>query len=219
LCLASMGNYIFNTDFLFEQLSRDAITPGSSHDFGKDIIPEIIGKYRVNAFPFRDESTGLGAYWRDVGTLDSFWQANMELVQTTPPLNFYDAVWPIWTYQEQLPPAKFVFDEPKRRGQAVDSMISGGCIISGATVRRSVLFSKVHIHSYALVEQSVILPEVDIGGGSRIRRAIIDRGCDIAPGSIIGYDHDQDRANGFRVTPSGIVLVTRGMLGQAEGYA
>jgi len=219
LCLASMGNYIFNTDFLFEQLSRDAITPGSSHDFGKDIIPEIIGKYRVNAFPFRDERTGRGAYWRDVGTLDSFWQANMELVETTPPLNFYDSTWPIWTYQEQLPPAKFVFDEPKRRGQAVDSMISGGCIISGATVRRSVLFSKVHIHSYALIEQSVILPEVDIGGGSRIRRAIIDRGCDIAPGSVIGYDHDQDRANGFRVTPSGIVLVTRGMLGQAEGYA
>jgi glucose-1-phosphate adenylyltransferase len=219
LCLASMGNYIFNTDFLFEQLSRDAITPGSSHDFGKDIIPAVIGKYRVNAYPFRDARTGKSAYWRDVGTLDAFWLANMELVETVPPLNFYDQDWPIWTYQQQLPPAKFVFDEPKRRGQAIDSMVAGGTIISGATLRRSVVFSNVHVHSHALVEQSVVLPEVDIGGGSRIRRAIIDRGCDIAPGTVIGFDADQDRANGFRVTASGITLVTRGMLGQAEGYA
>jgi len=134
-------------------------------------------------------------------------------------LNFYDQDWPIWTYQQQLPPAKFVFDEPKRRGQAIDSMVAGGTIISGATLRRSVVFSNVHVHSHALVEQSVVLPEVDIGGGSRIRRAIIDRGCDIAPGTVIGFDADQDRANGFRVTASGITLVTRGMLGQAEGYA
>lgn len=219
LTLASMGNYIFNTEFLFEQLLADSRSATSSHDFGNDIIPKIIADNIVSAFPFRDPDTGERAYWRDVGTLDSFWQANMELVQTTPPLNVYDKDWPLWTYQEQLPPGKFVFDNDGRRGMAVDSLVSGGCIVSGTKLSRTVLFSRVHLHSYSEISESVILPEVEVGRSCRIRRAIIDRGCKIPAGSVIGYDEKQDRENGFRVTASGVVLVTRGMLGQAEGYA
>jgi len=147
--LASMGIYVFNTKFLYEQLSKDAQTTTSSHDFGKDIIPNIINKYRVFAYPFRETSSDVQAYWRDVGTLDSYWLANMELIGVTPPLNLYDNHFPIWTYQEQLPPAKFVFDDENRRGMAVDSMVSGGCIISGASVRRSLLFSNVKINTGA----------------------------------------------------------------------
>jgi glucose-1-phosphate adenylyltransferase len=218
MTLASMGNYVFNTDFLFEQLIRDSLDLKSSHDFGNDIIPALIEKHDVRAFPFRDPETGGRAYWRDVGTLDSFWQANMELVSTTPALNIYDPDWPLWTYQEQMPPAKFVFDFDDRRGMALDSSIAGGCIISGSTVRRTVLFSNSRINSWSEVEEAVILPEVNIGRHCRIRRAIIDRGCRIPEGSVIGHDPEQDRANGFRVTDSGLVLVTRGMLGQPEGY-
>ncbi len=217
--LASMGNYIFNTGFLFEQLLQDSRNAGSSHDFGNDIIPSIIDQYNVNAFPFRDPETNERAYWRDVGTLDAFWQANMELISTAPPFDIYEAGWPLWTYQEQLPPAKFVFDLDDRRGMAVDSMVSGGCIISGATLRKSLLFSHVHVHSYTEIEEAVVLPGVRIGRGCKIRKVIIDRGCNIPAGSVIGYDHEQDRANGFRVTDTGVVLITRGMLGQVEGYA
>ncbi len=219
LTLASMGNYIFNTDFLFEQLLKDAANPQSTHDFGKDIIPSIIDEYPVYAFPFRNTRTGQRAYWRDVGTLDSFWEANMELVAPEPALNLYDPDWPIWTYQEQLAPAKFVFDDDDRRGMAVDSTVSGGCIISGATARKSLLFSSVRLNSYAVVEESVLLPGANVGNGCRIRRAIIDRGCDIPANMTIGYDPEQDKANGFRVSPKGVVLVTRGMLGQPEGFA
>ena len=154
LCLASMGNYIFDTEFLLELLEEDAAKEGSVHDFGKDIIPSIMGRDDVFAFRFRDQQ-GNQAYWRDVGTLDAFWKANMELISPTPSLNLYDHQWPIWTYQPQLPPAKFVFDDDDRRGYAVDSMVSGGCIISGGTVRKSVLFSDVRVHSYTLVEESV----------------------------------------------------------------
>lgn len=218
LTLASMGNYIFNTEFLFDILIRDSSNSGSSHDFGNDIIPELIEKNHVQAYPFRNRTTGEKAYWRDVGTLDSFWQANMELIETTPKLNIYDPDWPVWTYQEQLPPAKFVFDNDGMRGMAVDSMASGGCIVSGSTVRKTVLFSNVCIEPYCDIEGGVILPEVNIGEKVRLRNVIVDRGCIIPPGTTIGYDHDQDRENGYRVTKGGVVLITKGMLGQREGF-
>lgn len=219
LTLASMGNYIFNTDFLFDVLRADGKDETSEHDFGKNIIPSIIDSHNVYAFPFRDNETGGRAYWRDVGTLDAFWEANMELISPAPELNLYDPAWPMWTYQMQLPPAKFVFNDDDRRGMAVDSTISGGCIISGSKLNKSLLFSNVRIHSYSDIEETVILPEVTIGRNCRIKKAIIDRGCDVPPGMVIGYDHEQDKANGFRITDKGVVLVTRGMLGQPGGYA
>jgi len=215
ICLASMGNYIFNTGFLYEQLIKDADMPKSQHDFGKNVIPSVIDKYRIYAYPFRDPQTGEQAYWRDVGTLDAFWEANMELVSVTPQLNMYDKVWPIWTHQLQVPPAKFIFDDPDRRGEAIGSMVSGGCVISGARVKDSLLFSNCFAHARSVITQSVILPDVDIGGGARIHKAIIDRGCRITPGMEIGVSHDDDRARGFRVSEKGVTLVTPDMLGQA----
>jgi glucose-1-phosphate adenylyltransferase len=214
LTLASMGNYVFNTEFLYEQLIKDADNVDSEHDFGKNIIPQIIDKCRVFSYSFRDEDTGKKAYWRDVGTLDAFWEANMELIEVIPELNLYDLDWPILTVQLQLPPAKFVFNQQGRRGSATDSMVSGGCLISGASIDRSLLFSNVRVHSYTRVEESVVLPEVDIGRGCTIRRAILDRGCQISANTEIGVDQEQDRARGFRVTDRGIVLVTAAMLGQ-----
>jgi glucose-1-phosphate adenylyltransferase len=214
LCLASMGNYVFNTKFLYETVIRDADDPKSQHDFGRNIIPQIINKYRVYSYPFRYEDTADQGYWRDVGTLDAFWEVNMELVSVTPELNLYDEVWPIFTHQTQAPPAKFVFDRDDRRGIAVDSMVSGGCLVSGAHVARSLLFSNVRIRSYSTVSDSVILPDVNIGRNCRIQRAIIDRGADIAEGTVIGEDLEADAARGFRVTERGIVLVTPDMLGQ-----
>ncbi|MGB5292806.1 MAG: glucose-1-phosphate adenylyltransferase [Lysobacterales bacterium] len=213
-CLASMGNYVFNTEFLYEQVIRDADTPGSDHDFGKNIIPSIIDKYQVFAFPFRDPETGEQAYWRDVGTVDAYYQANMELVSVVPQLDLYDRDWPILTEQLQAPPAKFVFDNDERRGYATDSMVSAGCIISGARVNKSLIFSNCKIHSYSKIEESLILPECEVHDGCTIRRAIIDRGCVIAEGTEIGVNHDDDRARGFRVTEGGITLVTPGMLEQ-----
>ena len=215
--LASMGIYVFNKGFLFEQLIRDADTKESSHDFGKDIIPQVIEHYRVMAYPYRDLRSGKQAYWRDVGTVDAFWSANLELVEVTPELSLYDNSWPIWTYQEQLPPAKFVFDDEDRRGMAVDSLVSGGCIISGASVRHSLLFSNVRINSYSEVEDSVLLPDVDIGRSCRIRKAVIDSGCRIPEGTVIGEDPEQD-AKQFYLTPGGVVLVTPDMLGQERHY-
>ncbi len=214
LCLASMGNYVFNTGFLYEQVIKDTDTPESQHDFGRNVIPSIIGKYRVYAYPFRNPDSLEQAYWRDVGTLDAFWEANMELVSVTPQLNLYDKVWPIFTHQLQAPPAKFVFDDSERRGIAVDSMVSGGCVISGALVRRSLLFSNCRVESYSKVEHSVVLPEVDIGQHCHIRRCIIDRGSKIEDNDVIGMDPDADRERGFRVTESGLTLVTPDMLGQ-----
>ncbi len=219
ITLASMGNYIFNTEFLFEQLQMDAANVESKSDFGNDIIPSIIKKNKVYASRFRDSVTGGQGYWRDVGTLDSYWEANMELVSPKPAFNLYDTDWPIWTYQVQLPPAKFVFDDDDRRGMAVDSTVSGGCIVSGANLRKSLLFSNVRVNCYTDIEQSIILPDVKIGRCCKIRKAIIDRGCDIPEGMEIGVDNEQDKANGFRVTSRGVVLVTRGMLGQPEGFA
>jgi glucose-1-phosphate adenylyltransferase len=216
--LASMGIYVFNTAFLFEQLIRDADDRQSSHDFGHDIIPYVIDKYRVNAYPFRDPLSGQQAYWRDVGTVDAYWAANMELIGVTPELNLYDRTWPIWTYQEQLPPAKFVFDDDDRRGMAVDSMVSGGCIISGAKIHHSLLFSNVVVNSYSSVSDSVVLPNVTIGERCHITRAVIDKGCVIPDGTVIGEDLEED-AKRFHVSEKGVVLVCPEMLGQAVHYA
>jgi glucose-1-phosphate adenylyltransferase len=213
LALASMGIYVFNTSFLYEQLIKDADTPGSKHDFGGDVIPAAIGKYRVMAYPFRDVDSGRPSYWRDVGTVDAFWEANLELIGFTPELNLYDMEWPIWTYQEQLPPAKFIFDDNDRRGMAVDSMVSGGCIISGALVRQSLLFSNVRVEQRTRVQDSVVLPDVQIGRDCRINRAVMDRGCVVPAGSVIGEDPERD-AERFYITPEGVVLVTPEMLGQ-----
>jgi glucose-1-phosphate adenylyltransferase len=213
VALASMGIYVFNTAFLYEQLIKDADMSSSSHDFGKDIIPSIIRSYRVMAYPFRDPVTGGQAYWRDVGTVDAYWQANMELAGITPELNLYDEEWPIWTYQMQLPPAKFVFDDEGRRGMAVDSMVSGGCLISGSVVRRSLLFSNVRVRSYCTLTDAVILPDVTVHRHCRITRAVVDRGCTIPEGTVIGENREED-ARRFYVSPAGVVLVTPEMLGQ-----
>ena len=213
-CLASMGNYIFNTEFLYEQVIKDADTPGSDHDFGKNIIPSVIDDYQVFAYPFRDPKTGEQAYWRDVGTLDAYWEANMELVSIVPQLDLYDRDWPILTDQLQAPPAKFVFDTDERRGVAIDSMVSAGCIISGASIKKSLIFSNCKIHSYCRVVDSLILPECEVLDGCTIIGAILDRGCVIPEGTQIGVDHDEDRARGFRVTKGGHTLVTPGMLNQ-----
>jgi glucose-1-phosphate adenylyltransferase len=215
--LASMGIYIFNAPFLFEQLIKDADTKTSGHDFGKDIIPAVIKKYLVNAYPFLDLQSGVQSYWRDVGTIDAYWAANMELIGVKPDLNLYDKSWPIWTYQAQTPPAKFVFDDDKRRGLAVDSMVSGGCVISGSKVRHSLLFTDVRVNSYSTVEDSIVLPEVNIARHCRIRKAIIERGCDVPEGTVIGEDLEAD-AKRFHVSPGGVVLVTPDMLGQRLHY-
>jgi len=214
--LASMGIYVFNAEFLYEQLLRDADDPSSSHDFGKDIIPYVMSRYRIFAHRFSDSCVcmpGGVPYWRDVGTVDAYWEANMEFTKVTPDLNLYDKTWPIWTYQAQLPPAKFVFDDETRRGVAVDSLVSGGCIISGATVRRSLLFSNVYVHSFAEVSDSVVLPDVDIGRGARLHRVVVDNGCKIPEGLVVGENPEED-AKRFHVTKKGITLITPEMLGQ-----
>ena len=219
--LASMGVYVFNADFLYEQLIRDHDDPKSSHDFGKDLIPHCVDRYRVFAHNFADSCVGMDEsripYWRDAGTIDAYWEANMELTKVTPELNLYDDDWPIWTHQEQLPPAKFVFDDDGRRGMAVDSLVSGGDIISGALVRHSLLFSRVHVHSYAEIEDSVILPDVHIGRRARLRRVVMDKHCRVPDGVTIGYDIEADRKR-FHVSENGIALVTPEMLGQQAHY-
>lgn len=216
VALASMGIYVFNTSFLYEQLIKDADTTQSSHDFGKDIIPSVIDKYRLVAYPFRD-ADGKQAYWRDVGTVDAFWEANMELIGITPELNMYDQEWPIWTYQAQLPPAKFIFDDDDRRGMAVDSMVSGGCIISGATVRHSLLFSNVRVDSHSKLQDCVVLPDVQVGSNCRLRRVVIDKGCRIPAGTSIGYDPEED-AKRYYVSPGGVALVIPEMFGDRTHY-
>ncbi len=220
--LASMGIYVFNTAFLYKQLLIDSQNPNSSHDFGKDIIPSIIEKWRVFAHPFREKDRKTGeerqAYWRDVGTIDSYWKANIELTEVTPTLNLYDKEWPIWTYQEQTPPAKFVFNDEGRRGMAVDSLVSGGSIISGSHINKSLLFTNVMARSWSQVSESVILPDVEIGRRCKITRAVIDKGCKIPEDTVIGENIEEDRRR-FYVTESGIVLVTPDMLGQDEHQA
>jgi glucose-1-phosphate adenylyltransferase len=209
--LASMGIYIFNPKLLERLLRADSEEPASAHDFGKNIVPGAIDSLRVFAYPFEDVRTKAQNYWRDVGTVDAYYEANMELVVVSPDLNIYDEQWPIWTYQEQLPPAKFVFDDDNRRGQAIDSMVSGGCIISGSSVKNSLLFSSVRVHDYSVVEHSVVLPRVRIGEHCVVRRAIVDEGAVIPDGLQIGVDPVAD-AERFFVTERGVVLVTSAML-------
>jgi glucose-1-phosphate adenylyltransferase len=208
--MASMGNYVFNTDFLYQQLIRDSDDENSSHDFGKDILPHIVDCCHVQAFRLGDEQPDRSKqpYWRDVGTIDALWEANMELVDFEPELDLYDKDWPIYTYQMQLPSAKFVHDSEERRGMALNCIISGGCIVSGGIVSRSLLFSNVRVHSYSEVEESVIMPDVVVGRSCKLRKAIIDRGTILPKGTEIGIDVEQDRARGFRVTDNGITLVT-----------
>lgn len=213
VALISMGIYAFNTRFLYERLIEDAESKDSQHDFAKDVLPRLLGQHRVVIYPFRDVQTKTQSYWRDVGTVDAFWSSNMELVGVDPELNLYDEHWPIWTYQDQLPPAKFVFDDEGRRGMAVDSMIAQGCIISGGYVNHSLLFPQVQVHSFVQLRDAVVLPEVDIGRYCHLSKVIIDRGCVIPPGTVVGENPEEDARRFYR-TEKGVVLITREMLGQ-----
>lgn len=213
MALASMGIYVFTTEYLRRRLLEDARNKESTHDFGHDLIPHAIEHANAFAFPFVNANTGAPGYWRDVGTIDAYWEANINLATLDPELNMYDSEWPIWTQQEQLAPAKFVFDDDDRRGMAVDSLISGGCLITGASIRNSVLFSNVRVHSYTKVEGSVVLPDVTIGRNCRISRCVIDKGTIIPEGTVIGEEREED-ARRFYVSENGITLVTPEMLGQ-----
>jgi glucose-1-phosphate adenylyltransferase len=211
-CLASMGIYVFTARFLFEQLCRDATRSDSAHDFGRNIIPSIIDTHRVFAFPFRDENRKTQAYWRDVGTLDAYYEAQMDLIAIDPLLNLYDDHWPIRTWQPNLPPPKFVFGSrggEDRQGRAVDSIVCQGCIVSGGQVERSILSSRVRVNSYATVADSILFEGVDIGRHAKVRRAIIDKGVQIPPGAEIGYDLEKDRERGFAISDSGIVVIAK----------
>ena len=218
--LASMGIYVFETGFLFDQLRRDAADPDSAHDFGRDIIPYIVKHGRAVAHRFSQScirsTHEAEAYWRDVGTLDAYWQANIDLTDVTPALDLYDKDWPIWTYAEITPPAKFVFDDAGRRGMAVDAMVSGGCIVSGSTVRRSLLFTGVHVHSYCELNEAVVLPGVEIHRSARLTNVIVDRGVVIPEGLVVGDDPDAD-ARRFRRTARGVCLITQAMLDRLPG--
>ena len=220
-CLGSMGVYVFNSEFLYAELERDALRADSGHDFGHDIVPGLVqGENRIFAHRLQDSCTQLTdgrPYWRDVGTIDAFWEANLELTRVTPALNLYDRSWPVWTHQEQLPPAKFVFDLDARRGAAIDSMVSGGCIVSGSTLKNSILFSNVRVHSFCEISEAVILPEVTIGRRAKLKRVIVDQGCRIPEGLVAGYDPEEDRKR-FHVTEKGITLITPGMLGQYQHH-
>ncbi|MBA3562844.1 MAG: glucose-1-phosphate adenylyltransferase [Gammaproteobacteria bacterium] len=213
IALASMGIYVFDLAFLDAILRADAADSSSHHDFGKDIIPGSIGAHRVFAYAFQDVKTRAQRYWRDVGNVDAYFEANMELVHVKPELNIYDERWPIWTYQEQLPPAKFVLDDGDRTGMAVNSMVSGGCIISGARVSNSLLFSNVTVDARSVLRHAVVLPSVRIGEACRVRNAVIDEHCTLPEGTVIGENPEQD-AERYYVTSKGVVLVTADMLGQ-----
>jgi len=212
---ASMGIYLFNADVLFEQLRRNAADPDSTHDFGYDLLPYLVDKVRLSAHPFPLSCVmSPGAtepYWRDVGTIDAFWASNLDFTQVTPALDLYDRSWPIWTYQEQRPPAKFVFDDDERRGVATDSLVSAGCVVSGGHVHGSLLFTDARVNSYSKVTESVVLPDVHIGRHAKVRRAVLASGVRIPEGMAIGYDIALDRER-FDVTDGGITLVTRPML-------
>jgi glucose-1-phosphate adenylyltransferase len=205
---ASMGIYLFNTDVLLPALMKDAEDPNSKHDFGHNILPGILGRYKITAYNFVDENKQNALYWRDVGTLEAYFDANMDVASVSPIFNLYDKAWPMRTRQRQYPPAKFVFGEPGRTGMAINSVISAGCIVSGAVVRNSVLSQDVRVNSYAEVESSIIFTHVDIGRHCRIRRAIIDRDVHLPEGTVIGYDREADRKNYF-VTSTGLTVVTR----------
>ncbi|MGM0433589.1 MAG: glucose-1-phosphate adenylyltransferase [Pseudomonadota bacterium] len=211
--LASMGIYVFNTRYLLSRLLVDANTPWSSHDFGRDIIPAAVTDSEVFAYRFRGSGGDRPGYWRDVGTIDSYWKANMELIGLNPELNIYDQRWPILTWQRQAPPAKFVLDEPGRRGEAINSMVAGGCIVSGATVYNSILSSHVTVSEGSSIESAVLLENVRVGRGVHIRRAVIETGCSIPDGMHIGFDATLDGTR-FERSDDGIILVTPEMLGQ-----
>ncbi|MBA3059032.1 MAG: glucose-1-phosphate adenylyltransferase [Gammaproteobacteria bacterium] len=215
IALASMGVYVFDADYLFAALQADIENPESHHDFGKDLIPAMVARDEAMAHSFDlscvKYSPESPSYWRDVGTVDAYWAANIDLTATIPQLDLYDKDWPIWTYQPTSPPAKFVFDDEGRRGMAVDSLVSGGCIVSGALLRRSVLFTGVHLHSYSSVEESVLLPDADVARHCRLRKVVVDEGCHIPAGMSIGFDAEDD-ARRFHVSPEGVVLVTVAML-------
>jgi glucose-1-phosphate adenylyltransferase len=215
MSLASMGVYVFQTRFLIEQLRRDAATQGSSRDFGKDIIPWLVKNAKAVAHRFSRScirsNNEKEAYWRDVGTVDAYWEANIDLTDVVPQLDLYDRSWPLWTYAEILPPAKFVHDIDGRRGSAVSSLIAGDCIVSGSQVHRSLLFSGVRANSYSTLEEAVVLPYCQIGRGARLRRVVLDRGVNIPAGLVVGEDPEQDAAR-FRRTENGICLVTQAML-------
>ena len=212
--LASMGNYVFRTDALYRELIRDADDPDSSHDFGTDFLPRLVEAGEVYAYRLGDDQPGKQPYWRDVGTIEAFWEANMELVGFEPELDLYDQEWPIHTYQPQLPSAKFVHDDEERRGMAVNCIVSGGCIISGGSVKSSLLFSNVRVRSYSEIEESVIMPDAVINRHCKVRRAVIDSGTELPEGIEIGFDVEADKERGFRVTDSGITLVTPDHFGQ-----
>jgi glucose-1-phosphate adenylyltransferase len=215
IALASMGIYVFNAEFLERVLRADALDTESAHDFGRNIVPGCIAAgEHVHAYVFQDAETKVQLYWRDVGNVDAFYEANLELTYVAPELNLYDQEWPIWTYQAQLPPAKFVLDDADRHGRALNTMISGGCIVSGALVRESVLFSNVRVAERSLIERSIILPDVDIGRDCRIFNTIIDEGTSVPDGTVIGEDPAEDRRR-FFVTKAGVVLVTNEMLAAA----
>jgi glucose-1-phosphate adenylyltransferase len=215
LALASMGVYVFETKFLIEQLKRDAADPNSSRDFGKDIIPWLVKNGRVAAHRFERScvrsSQEEAPYWRDVGTIDAYWEANIDLTDIIPPLDLFDKAWPIWTYGEVVPPAKFVHDEIGRRGEAISSLVSGGCIVSGASAHRSLLFTSVHLHSYSRVDGAVLLPDVNVGRGARLTKVVVDRGVRIPDGMVVGEDPEED-ARRFRVSEKGVCLITQTML-------
>lgn len=215
MALASMGIYVFKTSFLFELLHRDASLPGSSRDFGKDIIPYVVANGKAVAHRFSSSCvksvSEAEAYWRDVGTIDAYWEANIDLTRVVPALDIYDETWPIWTYAQVTPPAKFVHNEADRRGEAVNSLVSGGCIVSGARLHQSLLFTGVNVHSYAQLDEAVVQPYVDIGRGARLRRVVVDRGVRIPPGLVVGEDPEFD-ARRFRRTERGTVLITQPMI-------
>ena len=222
MTLASMGIYVFNAALLYDELARDLADPTSTHDFGHDMLPALVPRCNVVAHQFATSGVvteeGTLPYWRDVGTLDAYWEANMDLTKTLPQLNLYDSSWPIWTYQEQVPPAKFVLDESDRRGMAINSIVSGGVIISGSLVRRSLVSTSVRINSFSDIEDCVILPNVTIRRHCRLRRVIIDKLCDIPEGTVVGEDPEADARRFYR-TESGITLITPEMLGQRVHHA
>lgn len=220
ISLASMGIYVFDAKFLYEVLRRDATDQTSTHDFGRDFIPSLVDRGEIWSHRFSEScvrARGLPSYWRDVGTVDAYWEANLDLTRVTPELNLYDPEWRIFTASRQLPPAKFVFDDDERRGQAVDSVIAGGTIISGGTVEGSLISRSVRVNSFSSVKRSVVLPECSIGRGARINHAVIDRGVYIPPGMVIGEDPELDAARFYR-TSKGVTLVTQAMLDRLEGH-
>jgi glucose-1-phosphate adenylyltransferase len=215
MALASMGIYVFSTSFLTEQLRRDAADLSSSHDFGSDLVPYIVRNGHAQAHRFTDSCVTTGeeasSYWRDVGTVDAYWQANIDLTSVVPPLDLYDRDWPIWTHSELSPPAKFVFDDAERRGTAVDSLVSGGCIVSGSHVARSVLSTNVRVHSYCRLDSSVLLPGVTVNRHARLTRAVVDSGVRLPEGLVVGEDAEAD-ARRFRRTAAGVTLITQPMI-------